>query len=70
MNYEKLTALVTENGSVAFKQAALVIECKKLYADSLSRSSFMQPELAKKVYFDDDYYTMYVGEIINVWRKK
>ncbi|MCF8219299.1 MAG: flavin reductase [Bacteroidales bacterium] len=70
MNYEKLTALTTGNGSVAFKEAALVIECKKLYADSLSRSSFMQPELAEKVYFDDDYHTMYVGEIINVWRKK
>jgi flavin reductase (DIM6/NTAB) family NADH-FMN oxidoreductase RutF len=70
MNYEKLTALETENGSVGFEEAYLVVECKKLYARVLDEDSFTIPELAESVYPKKDYHTMYVGEIVNVWRKK
>lgn len=70
MNYDKLTAMTTENGSVVFKEAQLVLECKKLYAKNLDKSSFTVPEVANKTYPDEKFHTMYVGEIVNVWRKK
>ncbi|MFW5767443.1 MAG: flavin reductase [Bacteroidota bacterium] len=69
MNYDNLTLMETENGSVAFKEAYLVIECKKLYARVLDEASFSIPELAQDMYPEKDYHTMYVGEIVNVWRK-
>jgi len=47
-----------------------VVECKKLYARVLDEDSFTIPELAESVYPKKDYHTMYVGEIVNVWRKK
>ncbi|PLX07749.1 MAG: flavin reductase [Marinilabiliales bacterium] len=35
MNYEGLTPVVTPNGSIAFEEAYLIIECKKLYSTVL-----------------------------------
>lgn len=70
MNYEKLTAVETENGSVAFKEAYLVLECKKLYSTVLEESEFIDKDLSAKVYPTKDFHTVYVGEIVNVWKRK
>lgn len=70
MGYEKLTPVLTEKASVAFEEAVIVLECKKLYASKLKESDFVLEEVADSMYPDKDFHTMYVGEIVNVWRKK
>jgi hypothetical protein len=47
-----------------------VIECKKLYAADFNSSGFVGNEVSGTIYPDEDFHTMYVGEIVNVWRKK
>ncbi len=70
MGYEKLTPVLTENASIAFEEAVIVLECKKLYASKLKGSDFVLEGVADSMYPDKDFHTMYVGEIVNVWRKK
>ncbi|HNX08385.1 MAG TPA: flavin reductase [Bacteroidales bacterium] len=64
-----LTPLSTTYGSVAFREAKIIIECKKIYAADLQQEQFTDKELAKKIYPSSDFHTMYVGEIVNVWKK-
>lgn len=64
-----LTPYQTECGSVAFREAKLVLECRKLYADRLNPDAFVVPELAEKCYKNGDYHQLYVCEIVNAWIK-
>lgn len=47
-------------------EANLVIICKKMAAVPISEDTFVDPEIMKKWYPDNDMHTMYVGEIIDV----
>jgi len=60
-----LTAAETENGSVYFTEAKLVLECRKIYIDDIDPRNFTDPKLDRH-YPQKDYHRMYVGEIINV----
>lgn len=62
-----LTPMPTENGSIAFREAKLILECKKLYASNLQEENFIESALPEKVYPTKDFHKMYVGEIVNVW---
>lgn len=64
-----LAAISTKNGNVAFKEAKIIIECKKIYATSIQEEGFVDKNLEKSIYPEKDFHTMYVGEIINVWMK-
>ncbi len=68
-----LTPAYTENGAVYFKEAYLVLECKKLYSDQFEKEGF-----ATEIFVEDDlsgdkfiynkipeYHKLYIGEIIN-----
>jgi hypothetical protein len=70
MNYEKLTPVITDNSSIAFKEAYLIIECKKLYATVLKEEDFYDKTPSDQMYPEKDYHTMYIGEITGVWRRK
>jgi len=63
-----LTAVETENGSVYFSEARLVLECKKIYFDDINPENFLDPEIASH-YPEKDYHRMYIGEIVNVLKK-
>jgi flavin reductase (DIM6/NTAB) family NADH-FMN oxidoreductase RutF len=67
MNYERLYPLVTENGSIAFQEAYLIIECKKLFATSLKEEDFVETKVISRNYPKKDFHTMYIGEITGVW---
>lgn len=72
-----LTPAYTENGSVYFREAYLVVECKKLYADQFSAEHFTAevtmgsdaegPSLYNQT---PDMHKFYIGEIVNCWMKK
>jgi flavin reductase (DIM6/NTAB) family NADH-FMN oxidoreductase RutF len=70
MNYDKLTPIITENGSIAFKEAYLIIECKKLYSMVLKEDDFIDKDVVNDKYPERDFHTVYYGEILNVWVKE
>lgn len=70
INESGLTPVETENGSVGFAEARLIIECRKLYATVIDPDDFVDKELEKLIYPQKDYHTMYIGEIVNIWKKK
>ncbi|MBN2776430.1 MAG: flavin reductase [Bacteroidales bacterium] len=69
MGYEKLTPVVTPNGSIAFEEAYLIIECKKLYSMVLKEEEFDDKTPMNDMYPERDFHTVYYGEIMGVWRK-
>ncbi|NTW24003.1 MAG: flavin reductase family protein, partial [Lentimicrobium sp.] len=58
-----LTPVVTEAGSVAFKEAGLILECRKIYYQDLNPDGFLSPEIIKN-YPSKDFHRLYIGEII------
>jgi len=70
MTQSGLTPFETENKSIAFKEARLILECKKIYASTLNAESFIDKSIDSNVYSKKDYHKMYIGEIMNIWVKK
>ena len=64
-----LTPLETVSGAVAFEEARLVLECKKLYFDDIKPANFIIPEIDSNYPFKD-YHRMYICEITNAYIKK
>ena len=60
-----LTPAFTENGSVYFEEAKLVLECKKMYAQSLNAESITDRGSVDK-WYDNDFHKMYISEITKV----
>jgi flavin reductase (DIM6/NTAB) family NADH-FMN oxidoreductase RutF len=56
---------ITRLGNIYFEQCKLVLECKKLYADSLKEDAFIIPELTRKNYPKGDFHKFYIGEIVS-----
>ena len=61
-----LTPMETDRGNVIFKEARLVLECRKVYEDELKPKNFLLPEVAKKHYPKKDFHKFYMGEIVNI----
>ena len=62
-----LIPVETEN-SVAFKQASLVLECRKLYADNFKPDNFIDKSLIEKNYPINDFHRIYIGEITKAYK--
>ncbi|HOZ30971.1 MAG TPA: flavin reductase [Bacteroidales bacterium] len=67
MGYEKLRPVITPNESIAFKEASIIIECKKIYTTVLKEGEFIDHTIVDDKYPQKDFHTMYVGEITGVW---
>ena len=44
-------------------EARMVLVCKKMFAQKLTKDSFINPDIDEKWYKDGDYHTLYIGEI-------
>lgn len=64
-----LTPVSTEQSSVGFREAEMIIECRKIYCQDIVPENFLD-ESIKNNYPDSDYHRVYVGEIINVYSKE
>lgn len=65
-----LIPVQTDCGGVAFEQARLVLECEKLYKNSMSPESFINPEINKWYGGSNGgYHDVYIMEIKNVYVK-
>ena len=67
-----LTPAYTENGTTYFKEAYLVLECKKLYSDQFKAEGFATEIVTenakgeKSTYNErETYHKFYIGEIVN-----
>ncbi len=69
MNIDGLNAVETPSGSLAFEEARLVLECRKIYFDDI-KPEFFQVFDIEKIYPAKDYHRFYIGEIIQAWEKK
>ena len=64
-----LTSEFTKLGNPIYKEANLAIECKKIYAEQLKKE--LMP-LEQRQWYDEKklgVHMMYIGEIVNVWKK-
>lgn len=52
-----------------FAQAALILECRKIYWDDLEKAHFLDPRLEKK-YPAKDYHRIFYGEIVAIQGEK
>jgi len=65
-----LTPHFTELGFPTFKEARLVLECHKLYADTLSKNAFLDSEPLRIHYSTKGgLHKLYIAEIIRAWVK-
>lgn len=63
-----LIPFTTDNEAVGFKQARLVVECRKIYYDDFDPGKFLIGDINKK-YTKDDYHRIFIGEISNIYRQ-
>lgn len=68
MNVDDLTPIETPSGAVAFEEAKLILECRKIYYDDIEPDFFQIFDI-EKVYPKEDYHRFYIGEILQVWEK-
>jgi len=64
-----LTPAETERGAVYFREARLVLECRKIYDQDLDPARFLDNGIEAN-YPQKDYHRMYVGEVVNVMARK
>ena len=63
-----LTAHFTESGYPAFKEAKLVMECRKLYTTMLKKEEFLDTQPLKTHYTTKGgLHKLYIAEIEKVW---
>ncbi|MDD2436500.1 MAG: DUF4468 domain-containing protein [Massilibacteroides sp.] len=62
-----LTPVAMPSGGKAFKEAWMIVECRKLLSQPLNKDLIINEELQKEQ--DKSVNTMFVGEIIGVWIK-
>jgi len=56
-----------DNG-VAFKEAQLIIEARKIYWDDFEPQKFVDPTIEEN-YAQNDYHRFYFGEIVNIFKE-
>lgn len=64
------TPAAADCGAPYFGEAELVLVCKKLYMGDILPGNFMDSALCEKNYPNKDYHKMYIGEIVEVLKKK
>ena len=61
---------VTEvEGAPTFREAELVLLCRKLYAQEMKPECFLAGEEIEKWYPEKDYHTMYIAEIVKAYAR-
>ena len=65
-----LTPTFTLNGTPAFREAKLILECRKLYGQMLVEEGFIAKDIIGKMYPQKDFHKLYIAEIIGTWAKK
>ena len=62
--------VATAEGAPYFEEADLVLVCKKAYWQDMDPTHFLDGEIDSKWYPGKDYHRIFIGEIVEVLRKK
>lgn len=62
-----ITPVLTPGSCVAFKEARIILECKKLYADNIEPQLFVETSIDGAIYPTKDYHRFYIAEITGCW---
>jgi flavin reductase (DIM6/NTAB) family NADH-FMN oxidoreductase RutF len=62
-----LTPVFSKTGFIYFREARMVLECRKLYFDDLKPNRFLEKAIERN-YPGKDYHRFFVGEILNIWQ--
>lgn len=65
-----LTPVCTPGGGIAFAEARLIVECRKLYTDDIKPEMFTDVGLETEIYPTKDYHRFYIGAIGGCYAKK
>ena len=58
------------DGAVGYKEASLIIVCKKIYQNPINKDNILSEEvLNKPLYQDGLFHYEYFGEIVSVYKK-
>ena len=58
-----ITPFEPSSGCVAFKEARLIMKCRKLYSDQLRESSFLDKSILETWYPSRDFHKVFIGVI-------
>ena len=61
--------LAYSHDALYFEEAKLVFVCRKMCHVPLTPETFDDPALDASIYGDKDYHTLYIGEILKVWKQ-
>jgi len=65
-----LTVIASEKaGSPSYKEAELIMECKKIFVSDMKEENFLDPRIIEN-YPSRDFHRVYFGEIINIIGKE
>lgn len=64
-----LTPGLTAEGHIAFEEAELILDCRKMYAGYFRPEEFIDSALVEKVYAQGDFHKVYIAEIVKAWKK-
>jgi flavin reductase (DIM6/NTAB) family NADH-FMN oxidoreductase RutF len=64
-----LKPIITKLGNICYEQSRLFFECRKLYYQDLHPDNFIIPKIADLNYPTKDFHRLFIGEIINCYRK-
>jgi len=57
----------TPLNNIAFQEARLIFECKKVYSDYLKSDNFIDKSIIHRHYPAKDFHGMFIGEIVNCY---
>ena len=64
-----LTPAFADCGAPYAAEGELVLVCRKLYAQNMEEDCFLDQAVMEKCYPEKDYHRMYVGEIVEAYRR-
>lgn len=65
-----LTPVITSNNNISYKEARLIIDCKKLYYDDIKPENYIDNNIIDKFYPTKDFHRFYIGEIVSCYTRK
>lgn len=65
-----LSIAFTDKQTPAIAQARLVLECRKLYTDTMKTENFLEKQIVEKWYSQGDFHKLYVLQITNAYIKR
>lgn len=62
-----LTPVLLDKGLIGFKEARLILECRKLYRTQFTQDEFLAPQVILNSYPNKDFHYVYICEILSVY---